>query len=198
MGGLVVQLAEQQCGDHFDKVVFAATPFKGAPGLFYDLFTGNKVRANTALMNAPALWTFPAVWQMLPRTNDFFVDPQSQPTTLALEAAETWKGWPMPCPERLEERLADRARMPVEFPAPRARTMTVIGRGKKSCSAVRLNPATGIDFTEAKYSDGDGAVPLESARPPFESQLVFTGFGHAAVLDDPKVRSAIARFLKTR
>jgi pimeloyl-ACP methyl ester carboxylesterase len=195
MGGLVALVAQQQCGDKFDKVVFAATPFGGAPGLFYDLFTGNHVRANTALMRADALWTFPSVWQMLPRTDDFFLGPDGRKVTLELDAPATWRPFPVPCGQRLLARLADRARMPERFEAPRFPTLTVIGRGKPTCSAVRLT-GNSIDLRPpAPESDGDGAVPLERGKPPFVSQLVYTQLGHPQVLDDPQVREAIRAFL---
>lgn len=197
MGGLIALLAEEQCGDRFDAVVFAAVPFGGAPGLLYDLFTGSRVRVNTALLSAPAMWSFPSPWQMLPRSDDFFVNGTGGKKPVDLSARETWQKWPLPCAQRLEERLADRARMPEKLAAPRARTMTVIGRGNPTCGAVRLTDSGELD-PHPPNADGDGAVPLDRGQPPFPSQKVFTEFGHAAVLNDPFVLEAIGRFLKAR
>ena len=194
MGGLIALLAEQQCGDHFDKVVFAAVPFGGAPGLLYDLFSGSKVRLNTALLNPPALWSFPSTWQMLPRHADFLVEQDGRPAVMELDSPLAWQGWTLPCPGFLEARLADRARLPKEWPVPRARVLTVIGKGSPTCSGVRVKKG-GLDFTRPIDGDGDGAVPLARAQPPFPSPVVHTSFGHPAVLNDPAVLEAIGRFL---
>jgi pimeloyl-ACP methyl ester carboxylesterase len=195
MGGLVALLAEQKCGAHIDKLVLAATPFQGAPGLFYDLFIGNQVRANVTLMRADTMWTFPSVWQMLPRTDDFFIGPNGEQRTLALNSPKTWKPFPVPCGQRLQARLADRTKMPKTFEAPHARTLAVVGHGRPTCSAVRLTP-TGLDMRPpAPESDGDGAVPIARGMPTFQAPVVFTEFAHPAVLDDLAVREAIAKFL---
>lgn len=197
MGGLVALLAEEQCGDRFDAVVFAAVPFGGAPGLLYDLFNGSRVRMNTTLLGAPVLWSFPSTWQLLPRADDFFVDRGGATKQIDLSAKQTWGKWPVPCPQRLDERLADRARIPLKLGAPRARALTVIGRGNPTCAAVRLTEAGELD-PKPPTADGDGAVPLDRAQPPFASQKLYTRHSHAEVLNDPFVLEAIGRFLEAR
>src|SRR6185436_3451144 len=99
MGGLVTMLAVQKCPEKIQSVVFAGVPFRGAPGLFKDLFLGASTNLNTAILSPEALWTFPATWQLLPRTDDFFVDDAGKPMVLAISRPETWGRWQLPCPQ---------------------------------------------------------------------------------------------------
>jgi pimeloyl-ACP methyl ester carboxylesterase len=195
MGGLVTMLAVQQCPEKIAAVVFAGVPFGGAPGLFTDLFLGASTYQNTALLSPEALWTFPATWQLLPRTDDFFVDDHDQPLELPISKRETWSHWELPCPQRLAERLADRAAMPAEFEKAPARSLAVVGRGKPSTAALRVHDGF-FDFEHPLRADGDGTVLVTNAIPRFQSETVFTSADHVRLLDDPAVRKAIEAFFK--
>ncbi|MBL8952722.1 MAG: alpha/beta fold hydrolase [Myxococcaceae bacterium] len=196
MGGLVTMLAVQKCPEKIASVVFAGVPFYGAPGLFRDLFFGAPTNLNRALLSPEALWTFPATWQLLPRTDDFFVDEHDATITVPISTPEAWQRWKMPCRERLNERLADRANMPVEFEKAPRRALAVIGRGIETTVALRVQPTGFFDFDRPVRGDGDGTVAAANATPPFESELVYTAAEHVNLLDDPKVRDAIGAFLK--
>lgn len=196
MGGLVTMLAVQKCPEKIQAVVFAGVPFNGAPGLFKDLFLGASTYQNTALLSPEALWTFPATWQLLPRTDDFFVDAEGKPVSLALSSPETWAKWQLPCPERLNQRLADRAAMPVTFEKAPARALAVIGRGIPSTKAQRVGANGFFEFDKPLREDGDGSVLVTNATPAFPSETVFTTFEHVHLLDDANVRAAIEAFLK--
>ena len=196
MGGLVTMLAVQKCPEKLASVVFAGVPFKGAPGLFKDLFLGASTLQNTALLSPEALWTFPATWQLLPRTDDFFVDAEGKPVTLPISSPEAWAKWQLPCRERLAERLADRAGMPVEFEKAPQRSLAVIGRGIPSTQALRIGANGFFEFDRPLRADGDGSVLVTNATPGFPSETVFTTYEHVHLLDDPHVRAAIEAFLK--
>src|SRR5262249_19435886 len=148
MGGLVVLLAARTCGDHMQSVVYAGVPFRGCAGLFYWLFTGATTGMNSTLLRAEALWTFSSTWQMLPRTDDVFVDQQNRSVKLPVSQATTWEHWPRACPQLLEARLADRARMPLRLEAPAVPSLAVIGHGRATTEAVRVD-GEHIDFTRS-------------------------------------------------
>ncbi|MBK7864044.1 MAG: hypothetical protein IPJ65_36655 [Archangiaceae bacterium] len=195
MGGLVTMLAIQKCPEKFRAVVFAGVPFRGAPGLFADLFLGASTYQNTALLSPEALWTFPATWQLLPRTDDFFVDEAGQQVALPISRAETWRDWKLPCPQRLQERLSDRAAMPVDFTQAPARSLAVIGRGLPTTVAMRVKEGF-FDFKNPARDDGDGTIAAANATPPFPAQTANTTADHLHLLDDPKMRSAIEAFFQ--
>lgn len=195
MGGLVTMLAVQKCPEKFQSVVFAGVPFNGAPGLFKDLFLGASTFKNTALLSPEALWTFPATWQLLPRTDDFFVDDQGRAVKVPISQPQTWAPWKLPCPQRLVERLSDRAAMPVEFGTVPRRALAVVGRGIPSTRALRVHGGF-FDFDRPERDDGDGSVLVTNATPAFPSEKVFTAAEHVHLLDDPAVRGAIEAFLK--
>ncbi|MBL8955499.1 MAG: hypothetical protein JNK82_32290 [Myxococcaceae bacterium] len=194
MGGLVTLLAAQQCGAQLDSITFAGVPFRGSPGAFDDLFVGTPTVRNTALLSAEALWTFSSTWQLLPRTDDFFVDDAGAPVTVPISDAATWSAWALPCPSRLHERLADRAKLPLTFDAPHGRAQAVIGRGRATVSAIRRQGEL-FDFAAPLKADGDGTVLTSNATPPFPAEAVFTEVDHVALLNDPAVRQAIAAFI---
>ncbi len=196
MGGLVTMLAVQKCPEKISSVVFAGVPFRGAPGLFRDLFFGAPTNLNRALLSPEALWTFPATWQLLPRTDDFFVDEQGEQVTVPISAPGAWARWQVPCRARLNERLADRAAMPVDFATDPKRSLAVVGRGIASTTALLVRPDGLIDFERPQRGDGDGTVSVANATPPFEAEVVYTTADHLNLLDDPKVREAIEAFLK--
>jgi pimeloyl-ACP methyl ester carboxylesterase len=193
MGGLVTLLAAQQCGAQFDAVAFAGVPFRGSPGIFDDLFLGTVSARNTALLSAPALWTFSSSWQLLPRSDDFFVDAEGAPVTVPISDPATWKAWALPCPALLEARLADRQKMPPSFDAPTAPALAIIGRGRPTIAAMRRQ-GDFFDFDQPSKRDGDGTVLTDNAAPPFSAQQLFTEYEHQTLLNDPQVRDAIALF----
>jgi pimeloyl-ACP methyl ester carboxylesterase len=199
MGGLVTRLALQRCPEKIDRVVFAGTPFGGAPGIFDDLFEGTQTVNNTALLSAKALWTFSSSWQVLPVEDDFFVDADGKPATVGISNADNWNNWPKACPALLEERLHDRALMREAMKMPLASTphaLVVIGKGGKAVDAVRYTPQ-GFDFRHPLAADADGTVVVRRATPPFAPErVVYTEAQHVALLNDPTVRAAVEEFLK--
>jgi pimeloyl-ACP methyl ester carboxylesterase len=193
MGGLVTLLAANECGDHFTAVAFAGVPFDGAPGTLYDLLHGEQLWRNETMLESPALWTFPSKWQMLPRRNDFFFDTHGRRMSVELEKPESWSKWPAACPELLQAGLDARARMPLTLERPAARVLAIIGRGRKSLAAIRLKNGK-IDGPV--WADGDGAVTVPNATPPFASEVVLTNDPHRQLIDSPAVRTALTQFFR--
>lgn len=197
MGGYVTLLAARECGAQLVSITFAGTPFRGSAGAFDDLFLGTPTVRNTALMSAQALWTFSSTWQLLPRSDDFFVDADGKQVTVPISDAATWSQWPLPCPALLEQRLADRAKLPVTFEAPGPPVLAVIGRGRPTLSAIRRRGAF-FDFEAPTSADGDGTVLTSNAAPPFAAEPLYTDYDHVALLNDPAVRQAILEFIAVK
>lgn len=194
MGGVVTMLASAQCGARLEAIAFAGVPFRGSPGAFDDLFLGTPTVRNTTLLSPEALWTFSSTWQLLPRTDDFFAGPSGEKVTVPISDAATWRTWSQACPALLEQRLADRAKLPVSFDAPAgARALAIIGRGRPSVSAMRRQ-GDFFDFSAPLKEDGDGTVTAANAAPPFAHEAVLTELEHQTLLNDPEVREAIAAF----
>ncbi len=200
MGGLVTLLALKRCGDHIDRIVFAGTPFSGAPGIFDDMFTGTKTVRNTALLSAPALWTFSSAWQLMPVKDDFFVDELGQPIELPISDPLTWRSnaWPLACPALLEARLADRAAMlnaEGQGVTVAPGVLAIIGHGRPVIDFVRVK-GQWFDFKNPVLADGDGSVVARRAEPPLKATIVTTDAPHAQLLNDDGMRTAIEDFLK--
>jgi pimeloyl-ACP methyl ester carboxylesterase len=216
MGGLVTL----QCLRHgpesvramVQKVVFVGTPFGGAPGQWDDLHLGTKNSKNSRLMNAEALLTFPASWQLLGREANFIFDDAGQPKAVPIFEAGTWveHTWGLfsePLPPAYLAQLEARLQGNREFwagmgdedgPAPTWKTMVVTGRGRDTVRGWTMRADGSFDFAKPLWGDGDGAVLSTRTHPPkpISGTLVESTGEHSAMLREREVQAVIADFVR--
>lgn len=196
------------------KVAFVGTPFKGGPGQWDDLQLGTPTSSNTALMGPEALLTFPATWQLLSPTPDFFLDEQGASVSVPAYDAQTWvdRKWGLfaetPVREnpayqaQLEARFAEHASFwkemsDVEGAAPEWKALAIIGTGRSTVVGWRAKGEV-IDLTTPVRGDGDGTVPTNRAMPPrpIVPEVVNTSAEHSALLNDDGVREVLRQFVQ--
>lgn len=218
MGGLVtlqcLRRGPEAVRAAVKKVVFLGTPFKGGPGQWDDLHLGTKTSSNTRLLEAEALLTMPAAWQLLPPEPDCFFDERGARVDVPAYDAATWfegKWGVFKAPglaadpayrRQLEERLeAHRALWQSladeEGPAPSWEAMVVIGKGRPTVRGWTVKDGT-FDYEHPLRGDGDGVVLVESARPPrpIKATIVETTAEHTVMLRQDEVQAVIADFLR--
>lgn len=197
------------------KVVFLGTPFRGGPGQWDDLQLGTKTSANTKLLEAEALLTMPAAWQLLPPEADVFFDERGARADVPAFDAATWIecGWGVfkdpalaadaAYRRQLEQRLEAHRALWVsladeEGPAPTWETMVVIGKGRRTVRGWTVKAGGGFDFGAPLIGDGDGAVLVERAHPPrpIKATVVETTEEHTAILRAPEVQAVLGEFLR--
>ncbi len=196
------------------RVVFVGTPFRGAPGIFDDLLEGTTTGRNRALLRAEALFTFASAFQLLPPTDDFFVDAAGTPVPVEVSAPARWwtEGWGVFAEPALREdtdyrdqltRMLEARRALAEalsaregLPPPPFRTLVVVGSGRPTVSAFRTKEGRPDPHAEVT-ADGDGSVPTHSAVPalPLAHERLDSRAGHVELMSDREVLEAIARFL---
>ena len=215
MGGLValqcLRRGPERVSSQVTKVVFLGTPFKGGPGQWDDLHLGTKTSSNTKLLDAEALLTMPAAWQLLPPQPEMFFDEGGERVDVPAYDAQTWlegrwgvfkDGSLDPSYRRqLEERLeAHRALWASltdpDGPAPGWETMAVIGRGHPTVRGWTMRGDGSFDFANPLRGDGDGAVLVNRAYPPVKATIVETTAEHTAMLRQPEVQAVISDFLR--
>lgn len=219
MGGLVtlqcLRKGPAAVKEAVKKVVFVGTPFKGGPGQWDDLHLGTKTSSNTRLLEAEALLTMPAAWQLLPPVPDIFFDESGEKKDLPAYDAATWlegKWGVFKEPalagnaayrRQLEERLEAHRALWAGFgdeegPAPPWEAMAVIGKGRKTVSGWTVKPDGSFDFEKPLRGDGDGAVLSERAHPPrpIKVTVVESTDEHTAMLRQAEVQAVIAEFLR--
>jgi hypothetical protein len=174
-------------------VVFAGVPFGGAAAVLKDLARGDSVGRNHALLSAEALFTFASAWQLAPPDTEL-----SKPAPwlaglgpFAGAAARTNFAYEAELHHQLE--LQNDHWHALHAFSPNVRSLVVIGTGRKSVSGVSMQ-AGAPDFDHPPTSDGDGLVPVESARPKFKHEEVLVGAAHGRLLDDEAAESAMTRF----
>ncbi len=218
MGGLVSLSCLRQASDAVKaavvKVAFVGTPFKGGPGQWDDLQLGTRTASNTALMNAEALLTFPASWQLLGPQPDFFVDAAGRPVDVHAYDAEQWLAarWGLfgeqavrdnPAYRRqLERRLADHRAFwagmgDEDGPAPAWKALAIVGKGRSTVEAWKVKADGSVDLTEPARGDGDASVLAVRALPPrpIVPEVVETKAEHSALLNDDGVRAVLKQFV---
>ena len=217
MGGLVtlqcLRRGPEAVRAAVKKVVFLGTPFRGGPGQWDDLHLGTKTSANTKLLDAEALLTMPAAWQILSPEPDVFFDERGARVDVPAYDASTWvEGhWGLfkdpnldPAYRRqLEQRfeahralwasLSDEEGPPLPWAA-----MVVIGKGRPTVRGWTLKADGTFDFENPLRGDGDGAVLVERAHPPrpIKATIVETTGEHGGMLRLPEVQAVIADFLR--
>jgi pimeloyl-ACP methyl ester carboxylesterase len=193
MGGLVTLHCLAMGAPKVRRVVFAGVPFAGAAAVLKDLARGDSVGLNHALLSAGALFTFASAWQLAP-PGTALSRPEPWLAGLgpfAAEAARTNFAYETELRHQLDEQR-DHWHALQAF-TPNVRSLVVIGTGRKSVSGVSMQ-AGAPDFDHPPTSDGDGLVPVESARPKFEHEEVLVGAAHGRLLDDDAAKSAMTRF----
>jgi pimeloyl-ACP methyl ester carboxylesterase len=217
MGGLVTLHCLLTGGDavkNVTAVVLAAAPLRGAPAQWDDLHLGTLNQRNSHLIDREALLTFPSAWQLLPPKPDFFVDGNGSPTIVPAYDPATWQtrkwglfaepGLPGAYVEELRARVdAHRALWSVfeeaeRAPAPKWKTMLVVGKGRDTVSGWKVSADGGFDFSKPLVADGDGTVLSTSVRPPasIKATVVETTGEHAELLRRSEVQAVIADFLR--
>lgn len=197
-----------------ERVAFVGVPFRGSAGIFDDLVVGTPTGRNRALLSREALFTFPSAWQLLPSSDDYFVDEAGQPIAGAPHLPDSWRtgGWGVfgtaenKADPRYLAQLADvlaahdalYANLADTDVAPPAslRALVVVGTGRDTVGGVRVTKA-GFDFDHPRLVDGDDSVPASSATPPkpLEFQRFETHADHVGLLNDDDVRAKVAAFL---
>lgn len=215
MGGLVTLHCLQSGSDTVramvKKVVFAGSPLRGGAGQWDDLHLGTVTQSNTRLIDAEALLTFAASWQLLPPKPDFFVDANGAPVEVAGYEAQTWvdRKWGVfaqPVPDayraQLEARLAsNRESWEVLHSTPSAapgwESMVIIGSGRPCQVGWRVKGES-FDFGSPVKGDCDGTVSVTSAQPfPWmHAKVVQTTAEHSGMLRVREVQAVIADFLR--
>jgi pimeloyl-ACP methyl ester carboxylesterase len=218
MGGLV-SLACLRSGHEgaqsVRKVAFIGTPFKGGPGQWDDLQLGTPTSSNTVLLAPEALLTFPATWQLLSPTPDFFVDEQGRSVPVPAYDAQSWldRRWGLFAETSVRENPAYRAQLEARFsehealwrelgdldgPAPAWASLAIVGTGRPTVVSWKVMADGGIDLEHPVKGDGDGTVPSTRAVPskPTVAEIVNTAAEHSALLNDEGVREAVRQFVK--
>ncbi len=219
MGGLVtlqcLRRGPELVRERVTHVVFAGTPFRGGAGIWDDLHLGTVSGANRRLMDAEALLTFPASWQLLAPRPGFFVDAQRAPVDVRAYEADTWveRGWGLFAAPEVRASPAYRAQLEARFeahaalwasladepgPPPPYRVMTIVGTGRPVVTGWRVTAEGGFDFAAPVRGDGDGVVAVESvvAPRPLGGVVVRTTEEHSAMLRAPAVQAVLERFLR--
>ncbi len=219
MGGLVtlqcLRRGPEAVRAAVKKVVFLGTPFKGGPGQWDDLHLGTKTSLNTRLLEADALLTMPAAWQLLSPEADIFFDAKGARVDLPAYDAATWiEGhWGVFKDPSLAADAAYRRQLEERFEAHRAlwvslsdesgppptwETMAVIGKGLPTVRGWTVGADGKFDFAHPLLGDGDGAVLAERARPPapIKATIVETMGEHTAMLRQVEVQAVVSDFLR--
>lgn len=199
---------------YVNRVVFVGTPFRGAPGIFKDFMVGTPSGLNHSLLSKEAVFTFPAAYQLMSATDDYFRDAQDHPVSIAASDPAVWceKGWSVfadkalcadPAYQQYLSRMLTTHRETALAlgevtapPPPTLKAMAIIGHKRETTGAERIIDGK-VDVEHPIIVDGDGTVPASSALPtrPLDYEHVDTGALHVALLNDGAVRKAIARFL---
>ena len=208
MGGLVALSCLKQGAKKISRVAFVGTPFAGSPLIMKDLFRGDAVGRNKALLSAEALLTFAAAFQLLPPKPDFFVDESGKPVAIQAFSEPFWT-------ERGAAVFADAARRQ-DGPwlaqlkkmiaahdglyeglagfAPAVEALAIVGTGHPTVSGVLVAQGK-LDFDHPPGADGDGTVTAVSARPAFPHREVTSLAAHGELLNDREVQRAIIDFI---
>lgn len=218
MGGLV-SLACLRSGHEgaaaVVKVAFVGTPFRGGPGQWDDLQLGTPTASNTQLLSAEALLTFPATWQLLSPSPDFFVDAKGDSVAVPAYDPQTWldRGWGLFSEPAVRENPAYRAQLESRFqehaslwrllgdleaPVPSWKALAIIGVGRPSVVGWQVSADGGVDLKNPVRGDGDGTVPTTRAMPPspIVPEVVQTKAEHSELLNDPGVREVLRQFVQ--
>lgn len=197
------------------KVVFAGTPFLGGAANFAALVSGRPVGRNTALLSREAMFTFPSVFQQLPRDGRFFADAAGLPSAFDALELDSWlsNGWSVfddPA-LRVEESYRRHLRLMLRSHAdlhealaasdgepPPFEVLAIVGTGRSTPERLRVT-VSGFDLASPITADGDGHVTSASATPPkpLDFKRFDTAAAHGALLTDAIVQQEIARFLKS-
>jgi pimeloyl-ACP methyl ester carboxylesterase len=199
---------------HVQRVAFVGTPFRGAPGVLEAFIVGTPAGLNHALMSKEAIFTFPAAYQFMGGSDDFFQDAAGAPVHLAAGDASTWceQGWSVFSDAKLcgdfsyQQQLTRMLRVrretsaafaDVTIPPPvELQALVVIGHGRATTVGERVVEGR-VDVEHPVRGDGDETVAATSAVPPkpLTYALVETSARHVALLNDDEVRKAIAHFV---
>ncbi|MFO0596922.1 MAG: hypothetical protein U0228_16525 [Myxococcaceae bacterium] len=216
MGGLValhcLRSGPAEITGRVTRVVFAATPFRGSPKPWGEVFTGVVNQSNVMLMNSEALLTFDSTWQLMSPQADFFADAEGRPVPVPAFDAQAWverkwawfgEGVGPGYRQQLEARLAAHAASwavlgDQDGPAPTWKVMAIVGRGGRAVSGWTVRADGSFDFSAPRTAEGDGTVLVSSARPPkpIVATIVETTSEHSALLRDSAVQAVIADFLR--
>lgn len=217
MGGLVLShclLHRARRGDEVvRRVVFIGTPFGGAPAIFDDLLLGTEVVRDRALLSPPALFSFPAAFQLLPPTSDFLSALPGEASIDALQAS-TWieQRWGVFAEEALRESPPYREQLHRLLQAHRehwaairsaeasfgsARALSFVGVSVDTVSGFPVSAGAAL-FEAPLLADGDGTVTRSSALPPrgLASTVVEVEAEHLELMRDEGVRRRLADFLR--
>lgn len=219
MGGLVtlhcLRTASAVVRQTVERVVFVGVPFRGGPGILDDLTLGTASGRNTALMSAPALFTFASSWQLLPLGGDFFEGPGQLRPQIDLQDPGTWtgRGWSVFSDRtlaveprylaQLSALLKARADLwSILGDAPDApfpwKAMAVIGKGRPTPVAWPVDSSGNVDLHHPITGDGDGTVATARSKPP--SPIAFveveTDVEHSQMLNAPGVQQVVIDFLR--
>jgi len=224
MGGLVTLYCLLHGGEgggpwsgakHVRRVAIVGTPFNGSAAAFDDLLLGTQTVRNRGLLTSDTLFTFPAVFQLLPPRGDFLVDASGAPVKWDAFNPAVWreKGWGPFRDASLREdesyrsqlermlqahRELDEALRPTSPPPPPPfETLVVVGSGQPTPSGFQEKNGT-LDVEHPLNGDGDGSVVSSRALPllPMAYRRVDSKSEHVALMSDKKVLVAIERFLR--
>jgi pimeloyl-ACP methyl ester carboxylesterase len=218
MGGLVtlscLRHAPPELEERVDHLVFAGTPFRGAPGIFEDLQRGTTVFFNTSLLDQEALLTFSSTWQLLPGDAGFFADEAGAPVQVGAFDEDAWvqHGWGAFSNADAYGNPAYRAQLKKVLDAHRTlwdelaqplelthtRVMVVMGVGREAKSKLRVRADGSFDWDHPLKAEGDGSVLVSSATPLewMRAVRLETRESHVTLLNDTGVEEQIARFLQ--
>ncbi|ATB30500.1 lipase/acyltransferase domain-containing protein [Melittangium boletus] len=224
MGGLVTLYCLLHGGEggapwsgakHVRRVAIVGTPFNGSAAAFDDLLLGTQTVRNRGLLTPEALFTFPAVFQLLPPRSDFLVDARGAPVKYDAFDPSVWreKGWGPFRDASLHEdesyraqlgrmlqahREIDEALRPRSPPPPPPfETLVVVGSGHPTPDLFQEKNGT-LDVEHPVYGDGDGSVVTSRALPvlPMAYRRLDSKSEHVALMSDKKVLGAIERFFR--
>lgn len=203
-GGQKLMTSTEDWSGHklIDKVVIAATPFKGTVTIFKDIFTGVQFGLNTSLLSPQAYSSFPATYQLMGNFNLIYNDKpldyfnyslwEKNKWSLANDQFENFPSNKQVRLQRLKKLLRrgkvfnDKISATSHSPPPSEKKMLLSIKGHQN-----LSPGFGLWDSKKKeilwrkkdigeevynkhYLDGDGLVTLESAQLPVSLRNYYT------------------------
>ncbi|GBB89748.1 hypothetical protein RclHR1_16530002 [Rhizophagus clarus] len=215
-GGLISLSALHQRPHLIGGIIFAGTPFNGAPGIFGNLRHGIPLLFNKRLQDDASHFALRTVFTLMPRKLDAFKDPNdlSKNANVDYFDIEEWKNsdWSLVIDgnnsrydelgskqERIDylQRTLEAAKRfhktlekpfeDFEYP-PLCTLVSNIHLTNGGYPMDKINGKNTILFNNVISTIGDSAVPFESTKLPqgIPFETVFTDYSHGSLLEDLK------------
>ena len=212
MGGMLGLALLHEAPEYVASLVIVSSPLRGGIGFLPDLHIGVPNGFNSKILRPEVVGTFPSIYTFFPEdTREFFKSEDDKPMTIDLYSVKGWKENQLGLYSKpfinyrqeeydsfLEKTLvsAKKFRSMLKFKKITYPPILVINCKKhQTLSTVKLKNGK-WDFESEKKYGGDNRVLEKSTFPDsgIPHEVYSTEAEHAAILNDPKVISAIKGF----